>query len=42
MIANNSVALQKDGPIVLTELEMIMETLRHRFQDILQGKDAEK
>jgi hypothetical protein len=42
MMTNNIVALQKDGPIVLKELEMIMETLRHSFQDILQGKDAEK
>ena len=38
MMTNNIVALQKDGPIVLKELEMIMETLRHSFQDILQGR----
>ena len=42
MMTNNIVALQEDGPIVLKELEMIMEALRHRFQDILQGKDVEK
>ena len=42
MMTNNIVALQKDGPIVLKELEMIMETLRHSFQDILQGKEVEK
>ena len=42
ILTNNIPVLQKDGPTVLKELESIMEKLRHRFQDILQGKDSEK
>lgn len=42
MMTNNIAELQKNGPVVLKELETIMETLRHRFQDILQGKEVEK
>ena len=42
-ITNNDVAiLQKDGPEILKELDMIMNRLRHKLQDILQGKDAEQ
>ena len=42
VMTNNIDILRKDGPTVLKELESIMESLRHRFQDILQGKDSEK
>ena len=31
-----------DGEKILKNINDIMESLRHRFQDILQGKDAEK
>ena len=39
---NTSGVLETDGEKILKNINDIMETLRHRFQDILQGKDAEK
>jgi hypothetical protein len=39
---NTSGVLETDGEKILKNINDIMESLRHRFQDILQGKDAEK
>ncbi len=42
MTTNDVDILKKEGPKVINELDIIMNTLRHQFQDILQGKDAEQ